>query len=85
MPFKDFVELIVLGAIWGASFMLMRIAAPEFGIFAMVEIRALLAALILLPFVVWRKQTSEMFVQWRHVIVVGLLNTAIPFCFFAYG
>lgn len=85
MPFKDFVELIVLGAIWGASFMLMRIAAPEFGIFVMVEIRALLAALILLPFVVWLKQTSEMFTHWRHVIVVGLLNTAIPFCFFAYG
>ena len=44
-----------------------------------------LAALILLPFVVWLKQTSEMFTHWRHVIVVGLLNTAIPFCFLLMG
>lgn len=82
---QDLLELMVLGAIWGASFMLMRIAVPEFGIWAMVEIRALFAALILLPFVYWHKQMRDMVTHWRHVVVVGLLNTAIPFCFFAYG
>src|SRR5690606_37736309 len=44
------LELCVLGAIWGASFMLMRVAAPEFGALPLVEIRLAAGALILLPF-----------------------------------
>jgi drug/metabolite transporter (DMT)-like permease len=79
------MKLLVLGAIWGASFMLMRISVPEFGIWAMVEIRAVLASVILLPFVWWRRELKDMLTYWRQVAVVGLLNTAIPFCFFAYG
>lgn len=76
-------ELLGLGAIWGASFMLQRIAAPEFGAFALVELRLLFGALVLLPFLVpaWRALRPS---TWR-LAGVGLLNSAIPFALFAWG
>ncbi len=44
------VELTLLGAIWGSSFLFMRIAAADFGPLALVEVRLALGAVILLPF-----------------------------------
>ena len=48
------LELVLLGAIWGASFLFLRVAAPDFGPLALVEVRLALGALILLPFL-WRR------------------------------
>ncbi len=39
MSNRALAALLLLGAIWGASFMFMRVAAPEFGIFTLVELR----------------------------------------------
>ena len=47
------VELALLGAIWGASFLFMRVAANDFGPVPLVELRLGLGALVLLPFL-WR-------------------------------
>ncbi|MFP5375067.1 MAG: EamA family transporter, partial [Gammaproteobacteria bacterium] len=44
------LELAVLAAIWGASFMFQRVAAPEFGTMALAELRLAFGALVLLPF-----------------------------------
>ncbi len=85
MKFIDFAELILLGAIWGSSFMLIKWAAPEFGIFALVEIRAIGATLLLIPFVLLKRQQRDLIQYWPQLFIVGLLNTAIPFCLFNYG
>lgn len=85
MKFSDLVELMLLGAIWGASFMLMRTAAPEFGIFALVEVRAVLALLVLLPFLWWSKQWVDIKQYWPQLLFVGAINTALPFCLFAFS
>src|SRR5690606_27506322 len=44
------LEITVLGPIWRASFLFLRVAAPEFGAVALVELRLALGALVLLPF-----------------------------------
>lgn len=75
----------MLGAIWGSSFLFMRAAAPEFGIYALVEVRTVLATLFLLPFVLLRKQWGDVRKHWRHIAVVGVINTAIPFVLFNYS
>lgn len=85
MPNIELAKLMFLGMIWGASFMLMRISVVEFGVWAMVEIRALLATLVLLPFVIYKKQIKDMLRYWQPITVIGLTNTAIPFCLFGYG
>jgi drug/metabolite transporter (DMT)-like permease len=78
------VEIIVLGAIWGASFLFMRVAASDFGAFALVEIRLALGALILLPFT-WRERARLAVAGWWRLAAIGAINSAIPFVLFAWG
>lgn len=79
---RDAAELLLLAAIWGASFLFMRMAAPEFGAVALVAVRVGLAAAVLLPVLAWQGQLGAL---RRHVVpiaVVGLLNSALPFVLF---
>lgn len=85
MRAQDFAELLFLGGIWGASFILIKWAAPELGVFALVEIRALGATLMLIPFVYMKRQQNDLFQYWPQLLIVGVLNTALPFCLFNYS
>src|SRR5271170_5443545 len=59
------IELTLLGAIWGGSFLFMRIASADFGPFALVEVRLSLGALVLLPFL-WRARSEFTPRLWLH-------------------
>lgn len=85
MSVKNIGYLLLLGAIWGGSFLFMRISAPEFGIYALVEVRTVLAALVLLPFVVLKGQWRGIITHWKAIAGVGAVNTAIPFVLFNYS
>jgi len=79
------IELTLLGAIWGGSFLFMRVAAADFGPIALVEMRLSLGAIILLPFL-WKAR--EQFRQprlWLHLAWIAAVNSAIPFALFAWG
>jgi drug/metabolite transporter (DMT)-like permease len=78
------LELTVLGAIWGASFLFMRIAATDFGPFALVEVRLALGASILTPFL-WREKARFTRKSIVRLAGIGLINSAIPFVLFAWG
>jgi drug/metabolite transporter (DMT)-like permease len=78
------VEIIVLGAIWGASFLFMRVAAADFGAFVLVEIRLALGALILLPFT-WQERAPLAVAGWWRLAAIGALNSAAPFALFAWA
>lgn len=78
------LELALLGAIWGASFLFMRIAASDFGVIALVEIRLALGALILLPFL-WRSRSILVPKLWPKLLVIGAINSVIPFLLFAWA
>ncbi|MBO9491800.1 DMT family transporter [Endozoicomonas sp. G2_1] len=78
-------ELMLLAAIWGASFMFMRIGSPEFGPIVFMALRTSIAALFLLPLLFIRKQASAYHGYYRHIFIVGLFNTAIPFLFYGYA
>jgi len=81
---RTFLELTLLGAIWGSSYLFMRIAARDFGAVALVEIRLLAGALILLPFL-WHARTRFPLALWPKLAGIGLLNTALPFLLFAWA
>ncbi len=83
-PWVTPLELAVLGAIWGTSFLFMRISAADFGPFPLVEIRLLLGALILMPFL-WRHQASFTRASIGRLAVIGAINSGIPFVLFAWG
>jgi drug/metabolite transporter (DMT)-like permease len=77
-------ELLLLGGIWGASFLFMRIAAGNFGPFALVAIRLSLGALVLLPFS-WRALRGIDARLWLRLTGVAVVNTAVPFLLFAWA
>lgn len=78
------LELLGLGAIWGSSFLFMRVAAKPFGVFALVDIRLLLGALVLLPFL-WRDRAAIPRALWPRLAFIGLINSALPFLLFAWA
>jgi len=82
---RDAAELVALAALWGGSFVLMRLGAGEFGPFALVALRVAGAALLLLPLLALRGQFGALRRHWRAILVVGVLNSALPFLGFAYA
>ncbi len=82
---QDLGELVLLAALWGGSFLFMRIGAPEFGAVALVAVRVALAAAALLPLLALRGQFGALRAHWRPITVVGLLNSALPFLLFTYA
>lgn len=77
-------ELLLLGAVWGSSFLFMRIAAKDFGSFALVEVRLALGALILLPFLLQAKDKLKAS-HWLRLFGIGIINSAAPFVLFAWA
>jgi len=82
---RDVVELVVLAALWGASFLFMRIAAPAFGPVALAFVRVCGAALFLVPLLALRGELGAFVAHWRTIAVVGLVNSALPFFCFSYA
>jgi drug/metabolite transporter (DMT)-like permease len=78
------LELTVLGAIWGASFLFMRVSAREFGALALVEVRLALGALILLP-MLWAGRAHFTRKHVGPLVLISAINTAIPFSLFAWA
>lgn len=64
--------------------MFMRVAAKDFGAFALVEVRLSLGALILLPFL-WRERARFTRSIWLRVAGVSIVNTTVPFVLFAWA
>jgi drug/metabolite transporter (DMT)-like permease len=77
-------ELVLLGAIWGGSFLFMRIAAKDFGPLPLVAVRLVAGVAILLPFL-WRARERITRAHWLRFALIGALNSAIPFSLFAWG
>ncbi len=85
MSRRDAVDLVALAAIWGASFLFMRVAAPAFGPVMLIELRVGIAALVLLPVLVWRGGWSYVHSHVAALSVVGLTNSALPFVLYAWA
>jgi drug/metabolite transporter (DMT)-like permease len=84
MKLKHGLELVLLAALWGGSFLFMRIAVPELGPIWLSECRVLLAGLALLPLVISRGLWPELRRHARPLMVVGFLNSALPFSLLAF-
>ena len=85
MNARQFGILVFLAALWGASFLFMRVAAPEFGAVWLIEGRVGLAGLVLLPWVLPGGGLGRILPRWRSMLVVGLLNAALPFVLIAWA
>ncbi|MEO1931209.1 MAG: DMT family transporter, partial [Pseudohongiella sp.] len=85
MSVRDTIELILLSAVWGSSFLFLRVAAPEFGPVFLVEIRVLTALIVLLPICIYLGSHQEIVNNWEMILIASLTNMSIPFCLFAFA
>ncbi|PIE25324.1 MAG: EamA family transporter [Neptuniibacter caesariensis] len=85
MNLNSGIRLVLLAAIWGASFLFMRISVPVIGAPAVADLRVLLAAVFLVCVAVLIKQKLEFKKHWKHYFLLGLFNSALPFLLFSYA
>jgi drug/metabolite transporter (DMT)-like permease len=83
MKRRDLADLVLLAALWGGSFLFMRMGAVEFGPVALVFLRVTGAALMLLPLLAARGQLGALRQHARTIGAVGIINSALPFLLFA--
>lgn len=81
----DLARFISLGALFGGSFLFMRLAAPHFGALVTAELRVLIAGTVLAAFALLTGRPLLARQHWRGFLVVGAFNTGIPFALFAYA
>jgi drug/metabolite transporter (DMT)-like permease len=81
--------LLLLSLIWGSSFMFIKVADRQLDPATLILGRIALAAVTLAIYVGLsigaRAALVELRLHWRPVVVVGLLNTAIPFWLLSWG
>ena len=69
----------MLGALWGGSFLFIRVAVPALGPFLLVELRVGLAAAALFLYAMAAGSMPKIRSRWRSFLVLGFLNAAVPF------
>lgn len=85
MSVADAADLLLLGALWGGSFLFMRVAAPEFGPIALIALRVGIGALFLVPVLLLKGGAAELRPNAGPLFLVGVLNAALPFTLLAYA
>jgi drug/metabolite transporter (DMT)-like permease len=86
LHWRDWVpEFVLLALLWGSSFLFMREGVHAFGPFPTAWVRITLAALLLTPVLVWRREVAVLQQHWRPALSAGLLNAGIPFACYAYA
>ena len=79
------IELVTLSALWGASFLFMRMGAPEFGPIVLIALRTGIAAVFLIPLVLFSNKWKLVTENSLLMFIVGVVGTAIPFCLLSYA
>lgn len=85
MSTANLLRLLLLAAIWGGSFLFMRIAAPVLGAAVLIEYRVLFAAIFLAVVGLFLKKSLDWKQHWKHYFILGLFNSALPFLMFAFA
>ena len=79
------IPFVSLAAIWGSSFWLLRIASESMGPWSTSWLRVGLAGLMLLPVVLWRREGHLLIRHIKPLLVVGFLNSGLPFALYGYA
>ncbi|MEM9542670.1 MAG: DMT family transporter [Cyanobacteria bacterium P01_E01_bin.42] len=85
MKISEVLELLLLAALWGGSFLFLRMASPAIGPVWLIEFRVLIAGLVLLPLLIRLDLLRELRRHWQSLAMVGLLNSAFPFVLLAFA
>lgn len=82
---RDLLDLTLLAALWGGSFLFMRYAVPDFGVVPLIWLRVALASICLLPLLLMKRQFGALRRQAGALTVMGLFNSGLPFLLIAWA
>ncbi|MET3602710.1 drug/metabolite transporter (DMT)-like permease [Sphaerotilus sulfidivorans] len=82
---RDLLDLTLLAALWGGSFLFMRYAVPDFGVVPLIWLRVALASICLLPLLLMKGQLGALRERAGAVAVMGLFNSGLPFLLIAWA
>jgi drug/metabolite transporter (DMT)-like permease len=85
MSGQDLARLMALAAIWGGSFIFLRVLSPVLGPVVTATSRVLIAGVALIAYFRVAGVAADLRGQGRHYIVIGLVNSALPFLLFAFA
>lgn len=78
-------DFLLLAAAWGSSFLFMRLGAIEFGAWSTAGLRIGIAALAMLPLLLLRCDLQLVRRKAVPLLLVGMLNTGVPFALYCYA
>ena len=85
MRAADAARLLALAAIWGASFLFIRIVSPAVGPWMTADLRVLIAGMALVAYFRLTGYDPEWRRWGRHYVAMGLLTSGFPFLLYAYA
>lgn len=85
MQSADLFRLLTLAALWGASFLFTRIIAPVLGPLWTAEARVAIAGAAMLLFMAVLRKPMAFRLHWRHYLVLGTINSALPFGLYSWA
>ncbi|MCD6681739.1 MAG: DMT family transporter [Burkholderiaceae bacterium] len=85
MKQRDIVDLLMLAALWGGSFLFIRVSVASFGPFPLMLMRTAIGALVLLPFLLRGERLRELRANAGRIALIGVTNSALPFVLYGYA
>jgi drug/metabolite transporter (DMT)-like permease len=86
LPWRQWVpDFVLLSLLWGSSFLFMLEGVNAFGPIATSWVRVFLAALMLTPVLLWRREMGGLRLHWRLTLMVGLMSSGIPFVLYGFA
>lgn len=85
MKLGDLAALMLLGVLWGTSFIFIRVAVPEVGPLTLMGLRVGLAASALILYAVLARRQLGLRGRWRQFLFLGAVNSALPFTLIAFA
>lgn len=83
MTLRDLGWLVLLGAIWGSSYVFLRVAAPVLGVFVLIDLRVWIAGSALLLYALALRRQPALRGHWCALFALGAINAAMPFTLIA--
>jgi len=82
---SDLGRLVSLAAIWGGSFIFIRVLAPALGPVLTAASRVLIAGTVLVLYCRGAGYSADLRRYWRQYAVIGVGNSTLPFVLYAFA
>lgn len=85
MSLVNAAKLLFLAALWGFSFLFIRISAPSLGPILTTFLRVFIASITMLAYFKLIHVKIYWQLHWRKYLLIGLINSALPFCLYSFA